>query len=96
MEVCLIIIATVAISILALTAAGLQAIASICKHGGVTIHIIQDSPADKTPIAPNVVLSKEEQDAMDKYNEDQNKFLNSIRNLQKLFIYDEQMTGEDK
>ena len=96
MEIWLAMVVTVIIAILTLAVAGLQAIAGICKHGGVTIHIIQDSPNDKTPIVPNVVLSKEEQAAMDKYNEDQNKFLNSIRNLQKLFIYDEQMTGEDK
>ena len=96
MEVCLIIIAIVAISILALTAAGLQAIASICKHGGVTIRIIREAPDVIVATAPETAMSKEEQDAMDKYNEDQNKFLNSIRNLQKLFIYDEQMTGEDK
>ena len=96
MEICIAMVAATMISILALAVAGLQAIANICKHGGVTIRVIQDSPNDKTPIVPNTVLSKEEQDAMDKYNEDQNKFLNSIRNLQKLFIYDEQMTGEDK
>ena len=96
MEICIAMVAATMIAILALAVAGLQAIANICKHGGVTIRVIQDSLSDKTPIVPNAVLSKEEQDAMDKYNEDQNKFLNSIRNLQKLFIYDEQMTGEDK
>ena len=96
MEIWLAVIALVIFTLFGLAVVALQTIAGICKHGGVTIHIIQDSPNDKTPIVPNVVLSKEEQDAMDKYNEDQNKFLNSIRNLQKLFIYDEQMTGEDK
>ena len=96
METCLVVIVIVTVSILALAVAGLQAIANICKHGGVTIRVIQDSPNDKTPIVPNTVLSKEEQDAVDKYNEEQSAFLNSIRNLQKLFIYDEQMTGEDK
>lgn len=96
MEIWLLVIALLITAILAIIVGTLSIVATICKHGGVTIHIIQDSPNDKTPIVPNVVLSKEEQDAMDKYNEDQNKFLNSIRNLQKLFIYDEQMTGEDK
>ena len=96
MEIWLAVIALVIFTLFGLAVVALQTIAASIKHGGVTIHIIQDSPNDKTPIVPNVVLSKEEQDAMDKYNEDQNKFLNSIRNLQKLFIYDEQMTGEDK
>ena len=96
MEIWLAVIALVIFVLFGLAVVALQIIAASVKHGGVTIHIIQDSPNDKTPIVPNTVLSKEEQDAMDKYNEDQNKFLNSIRNLQKLFIYDEQMTGEDK
>ena len=96
MNIWLAVIALVIFVLFGLAVVALQIIAASVRHGGVTIHIIQDSPNDKTPIIPNVVLSKEEQDDMDKYNEDQNKFLNSIRNLQKLFIYDEQMTGEDK
>lgn len=96
MEIWLAMVVTVIIAILALAVAGLQAIANICKHGGVTIHVIQEAPDAIVATAPETAMSKEEQDAMDKYNEDQNKFLNSIRNLQKLFIYDEQMTGEDK
>ena len=96
MEICLIIIAIVAISILALAVAGLQAIAGICKHGGVTIRVIREEPDGIVATAPETDMSKEEQAAMDKYNEEQSQFLNSIRNLQKLFISDEQMPGEDK
>ena len=96
MEIWLAMVVTVIIAILALAVAGLQAIANICKHGGVTIRVIQEAPDAIVATAPETVMSKEEQDAMDKYNEEQSAFLNSIRNLQKLFIYDEQMTGEDK
>lgn len=96
MEVCLIIIAIVAISILALTVAGLQAITTICKHGGVTIRVIREGQNVRVVTAQETVMSKEDQDAIDKYNEEQSQFLSSIRNLQKIFVGDDQMTGEDK
>lgn len=96
MELWLVVIAIVTVSILALTVAGLQAIAGICKHGGVTIRVIREAPDVIVATAPETVMSKEEQAAMEKYNEEQSQFLSSIRNLQKLFISDEQMPGEDK
>ena len=96
METCLVIIALVAVAILLIVVAGLQAIASICKHGGVTIHIIQDSLPDTTVSEPVQEMSAEEKAALDKYNEEQMSFLGSIRNLQKLFIGEDQMAKEDK
>ena len=89
-------VVAVMVSILALTVAGLQAIASICKHGGVTIRVIREAPDVIVATAPETDMSKEEQAAMDKYNEEQSQFLSSIRNLQKLFISDEQMPVEGK
>ena len=95
MEVCSIIIAFVAVAILGLFAYTTQAIATICKHGGVTIRIIREEQDIKIPIVPETVMSKADQEAMDKYNEQQSEFLNSIRNLQKIFINDDQMSKED-
>lgn len=96
MEIWLAVIALVIFTLFGLAVVALQTIAASIKHGGVTIRIIQDSPNDKTPTVPNVVISKEEQDAIDKYNEEQSQFMSSIRNLQQLFITSDQMTGEDK
>lgn len=95
MEIWLAMLAIVALSVLAITAFALQSIATICKHGGVTIRIIQEESDTKIPIVPETVMSKEDQEAMDKYNEEQSEFLNSIRNLQKLFIAEDQMSKED-
>lgn len=96
MEAWIAIIAIIALAIFTITAAVIQAIAVICKHGGVTIHVILDSPADTTATEPAMVLTEEEQKAMDEYNKQQSEFLSSIRNLQKLFIYEDQMVKEDK
>ena len=96
MEICSIIIAFVAVTILGLFAYTAQAIAIICKHGGVTIRIIREEQDTKIPTEPAMVMSEEEKAAMNKYNEEQAAFLSSISNLQKLFLSEDQMVGEDK
>ena len=96
MEAWIAMLALVALSILAITAFALQSIATICKHGGVTIRVIREEQNVRVVTAPETVMSKEDQDAIDKYNEEQSQFLSSIRNLQKIFVGDDQMTGEDK
>ena len=96
MELCLVCTAIASVSILLIVVAGLQAIASICKQGGVTIRIIQEQQCGNKPIEQESAMSKEEKDAIDQYNAEQSAFISSIRNLQKMFIGEDQMPGEDK
>ena len=96
MEIWLIAVAFIFMAIFALFIAGLKAIAIICKHGGVTIRIIREEQDTKIPTEPATVMSEEEKAAMNKYNDEQAAFLSSIRNMQKLFLSEDQMVGEDK
>ena len=96
MEIWLIAVASIIVAVFLITVYALNSIATICKHGGVTIRVIREEQDTKIPIVPETVMSKEDQDAIDKYNEEQSQFLSSIRNLQKIFVGDDQMTGEDK
>ena len=96
MEIWLIAVVSIIVAVFLITVYALNSIATICKHGGVTIRVIQEGQIRTTATEPEKVMSKEDQDAIDKYNEEQSQFLSSIRNLQKIFVGDDQMTGEDK
>ncbi len=96
MEIWLIAVVSIIVAVFLITVYALNSIATICKHGGVTIRVIREEQNVRVVTAQETVMSKEDQDAIDKYNEEQSQFLSSIRNLQKIFVGDDQMTGEDK
>lgn len=96
MEIWLIAVASIIVAVFLITVYALNSIATICKHGGVTIRVIREEQNVRVVTAPETVMSKEDQDAIDKYNEEQSQFLSSIRNLQKIFVGDDRKTGEDK
>lgn len=96
MEIWLIAVVSIIVAVFLITVYALNSIATICKHGGVTIRVIREGQNVRVVTAQETVMSKEDQDAIDKYNEEQSQFLSSIRNLQKIFVGDDQMTGEDK
>lgn len=96
MEIWIIVSTMLFAAIFIMTVFALNAIATICKHGGVTIRIIQEKHYDNEPTEPAHTMSEEEQKIMDDYNKEQSTFMSSIRNLQSLFVNKDQTIGGDK
>jgi hypothetical protein len=84
MDLWLMVIVSLLTAIFSITVFALNAIATICKHGGVTIRVIQDSPRISEPTQP-YEMSEEEKKALQQWNEDQAKIVESYKNFQEKY-----------